>query len=105
MKAQLTFNLDQAIVMKDMGINRVANNNEEFLQLARNIARVYAMEHGEVTSDDVRKRCRVTPLHHNAWGAVFKGKEWEWTGKYRNSHSVSRHGGLQRVWRLRDESS
>ncbi len=88
--------------MKYQGIKQVARNNEHFLEVARDIARRHAMRYGEVTSDDVRKRCPLSPLHPNAWGAVFRGTEWESTG-YRTSHAVSRHGGMNRVWRLRSE--
>lgn len=98
---QLVFNLNEAIVLRDRGVKQVADNNKHFLTIARNVARRTAMRKGEITSDDVRKNCPLEPLHPNAWGAVFKGKEWAFTGKYRTSHAVSRHGGLQRVWRLR----
>ena len=99
---QLAFNLDQAIVMRDQGIRQVAKNNSQFLQVARHVAKQFALRHGEVTSDDIRKRCVLSPAHPNAWGAVFRGKEWVSTG-YRTSHAVSRHGGMQRVWRLRND--
>ena len=98
---QLDFNLTEAITLRDQGIRQVAENNAEFLEIARNIARSLAELRIEITSDDVRRNCPIEPLHPNAWGAVFKTKEWEWTGKFRQSRVVSRHGGMQRVWRLR----
>ncbi len=98
---QLKFDLYEAIVLRDRGIKLVAQNNPHFLTVARNVARQIAMRQGEVTSDDVRRECPIDPLHHNAWGGIWKGKEWEWTGEYRTSHIVSRHGGEQKVWRLR----
>ena len=98
---QLLFNLDAATVLRDRGIKQVADNNQHFLEVHRHIARRIAAHKGEVTCDDVRRERTLEPLHHNAWGAVFKGKEWEWTGRYRTSHLVSRHGGPQKVWRLR----
>ena len=99
---QLDFSLPQAIVMRDRGIKQVARNNQHFLEVARYYARDQARRRGRITSDDVRKACPLDPLHPNAWGSVFKSKEWMWTGEYRQSHAVSRHGGMQRVWRLRD---
>ena len=98
---QLDFNLDTAIVLRDRGKKQVADNNPHFLSVTRNLARRIAMDKGEVTCDDVRRERTLDPLHHNAWGAVFKGKEWKWTGEYRTSHIVSRHGGPQKVWRLK----
>jgi len=97
---QLLFNLEAATVLRDRCIKQVADNNIHFLEVARNVARRIAMRQGEVTSDDVRRECQLEPLHHNAWGAVFRGKEWQAVG-YRTSHIVSRHGGSQKVWRLR----
>jgi hypothetical protein len=98
------FDLAEARKQRDEGIRRVAENNAEFLEAARGTARLVANSKGQVTADDVRKGCPVLPLHPNAWGAVFKGKEWEWTGQYRQSEAVSRHGGMQRIWRLTDHS-
>jgi len=99
---QLDFSLPEAIVLRDKGINQVADNNEHFLEVARFHARDQARRRGAITADDVRKVCPLDPLHPNAYGAIFKSGEWEWTGQYRRSHAVSRHGGMQRVWRLRD---
>ncbi len=98
---QLTFNLSEAIARKEQGIQQVADNNEHFLEVVRNIARSLAEAKYEITCDDVRKLCPIDPLHPNAWGAVFKTKEWEWTQKFRRSSLVQGHGNLQRVWRLR----
>ncbi len=98
---QFTFNLDEALIMRDRGMHLVAENNEEFLTVARNLARRIAMKQGTVTSDDIRKRCWLKPSHPNAWGTVIRGNEWEWTGEYRTSTIVSRHAGIQKVWRLR----
>lgn len=98
---QLTFNLSAAIELKNQGIRQVAENNEHFLFVARNIARSLAECRIEITSDDVRRSCPIEPLHPNAWGAVWKHKDFVWTGKYRQSRVVSRHGGMQRVWRIR----
>ncbi len=99
---QTAFDLTEAIHRRDAGIKQVAKNNAHFLEVARNIARSLATAKYEITSDDVRKACPIEPLHPNAWGAVFKGGNFEWTGKYRRSALVQGHGNMQRVWRLRD---
>lgn len=98
---QLAFNLDQALEARDEGIRQVADNNQFFLRVAREVARRLArMNGGEVTCDDVRKACPFDPLHPNAWGAVFRDKGFEFTGKLQKSALVQGHGNLQRVWRL-----
>ena len=98
---QQEFNLVEAIDRPDAGIRQVAENNEHFLEVARNIARSLAECRIEITADDVRKDCPIEPLHPNAWGAVFKTNEFEWTGEYRRSALVQGHGNMQRVWMLR----
>lgn len=98
---QLIFNLSEAITQRDIGIHQIADNNKQFLKVARNVAYSIAIAKYEITADDVRKVCPIDPLHPNAWGALFKSKEWEWTGKYRKSALVQGHGNMQRVWRLR----
>ena len=98
---QQTFNLPAAREARDSGIKQVALNNDYFLTEARCVAKEIASRRGSVTSDDVRREARLEPLHPNAWGAVFKDPDFEWTGEYRQSQSVSRHGGMQRVWKLK----
>ena len=98
---QLDFNLPEAIVRRDEGIRQVAENNTEFLKIARAVAKNQARLLGAITSDDVRRVCPVEPLHPNAYGAIFKTKDWEWQGYYRKSSLVQGHGNMQRVWKLR----
>lgn len=98
---QLVFSLPEAIAQKDQGIRQVAQNNQHFLEVARDLARKLARLYGEITADDVRKQMSLEPLHYNSWGAVFQGKEWLWTGRFRRSELVQGHGNLQRVWRLK----
>ena len=98
---QLDFNLPEAIVRRDEGIRQVAENNTEFLKIARAVAKNQARLLGAITCDDVRRVCPIEPLHPNAWGSLFQTKVWEWTGKYRKSALVQGHGNRQMVWRLR----
>lgn len=94
------FDLVEALKGRDEGIARVAENNESFLAAARATARRIARRKGSVTADDVRAECSLEPLHPNAYGAVFKSRDFIWTGAYRRSSLVQGHGNLQRVWRL-----
>jgi len=99
-----TFNLELALEARDEGIRRVAANNEQFLNVARAIARQLASERGAITMDDVRASCHLEPLHYNAWGAVFKHKDFQATGEYRKSALVHGHGNRQMVWGLKKEN-
>ena len=99
----MKFDLKEARRLRDEGIETVAENNADFLAVARSIAKRLARGRigKSITCDDVRKRCPITPNHPNAWGAVFKEKTvWLFTGDYQQSAIVSRHGGMQRIWRL-----
>ena len=73
--------MSTATELKEAGMEKVALNNEEFLDTIRKFASRYATEHGSVTTDDLHKYADafgVYPKHHNAWGAVFAQKHL-WT--------------------------
>jgi len=95
------FDLITALEKRDQGIEQVAANNDRFLFITRRVARTLARANGHVTMDEVRQYCRLKPLHPNAWGAVFKHPDFEFTGRFVQSENVSRRGGMQRVWRLK----
>jgi len=96
------FNQQLAIQFRESGIKQCADNNQHFLRVARNIALALARKNGSVTSDDVRRNCPLDPLHPNAYGGIFKDRRFKWSGEFRQSHLVSRRGGLQRLWVLSD---
>ncbi len=98
---QLDFNLDEAIARRDEGIQQVAENNQHFLEVARRTAKRLAHPMCEITADDVRRVCPIDPLHPNAWGGLFRTKDWEWTGRFRKSALVQSHGNRVMVWRLK----
>ena len=90
---------------KQEGMALAANNpeREDLLTLARDRAKIVVRERGEVTMDDVVLRLAqdgydVSALG-NAAGSVFRGKEWEFTGKFIKSARVANHSRLLRVWR------
>jgi hypothetical protein len=65
---------------REEGISRVAGNSAMFLARMRNKAIYISNLFGKVTSDDLRCYAKVwdiEPHHPNAWGAVFKGKNWK----------------------------
>ena len=101
MRQTTIFDIDQARIKRDQGLQQVSDNNQRFVTVARETAKHIARRQGTVVMDDVRRECPFEPLHPNAWGSVFRGREWVFTGQYVQSKNVSRKGGMQRVWRLR----
>lgn len=103
-----THSLALGETLKAHGIDRAALNRAEILELAREVALEIARGHvlGEVTADDVylalQDAGEPTELLGPAAGAIFRGKEWVWTGQWVPSTRVSNHARLNRVWRLRN---
>ena len=96
--------LPEGLRRKERILAYMAERHAGWIDVARRVARSFAKRNGTVTADDVREylyAVDVRPNHHNAWGAVFKGSEWEWTGGYHRSAAPSRHGNMQRIWRLK----
>lgn len=98
--AQLT--LEDALARKVAGLARVAGTHPDFVPRLRAAARAYALQHGTVTADDVRRlagELGLRPRHPNAWGAVLSGKGWVKVGE-RASEVPSNHGHRNSVWKL-----
>lgn len=88
---------------KQLGLALVERNNPNFVETMRSRARVLARRNGAVTSDDLRGEAialGVEPAHPNAWGAIFRGKEWALEG-FEPSVHPSNHGRTIRRWSLR----
>jgi hypothetical protein len=90
---------------KKAGMDQVEGNAERWVDRARQEARAICKIQGEVCSDMVRSAMEVSldwfPHHSNAYGTVFRGGEWEWTGRWHTSTLVTNHGRVQRIWRLK----
>ncbi len=102
MQSTLNFTASQAA--KKRGMSRSARNNAVFLVWARSIARMIAVTRGTVTTDDIRRVAVETghpPATPQAWGSIFKDKEWEFTGNREPSKHIANHGRELKVWRLR----
>jgi hypothetical protein len=98
------FDAPEAELRKAAGLAQVYRHNETWVSIARRCAESIAREHGTVTADEVRNvlyPLGYIPRHPNAWGAVFKGTQFEWTGEWIKSRIPERHGNNIRVWRLR----
>jgi len=81
--------------------------NRNLMEAARSVARALAHQNGTVTADDVvlrfaRNRINLTAKLGNAMGSLFRGDEWEFTGRYVKSERVHAHSNLLRVWKLRE---
>lgn len=96
------FNKEASARARDEGIAAVSASSAEWLEQARLVARLICTANGTVCADDVRRSMIHNPAPKpNAWGAVFKSSDFEQTGEIRKSEAVSRHRGVQYVWRLK----
>jgi hypothetical protein len=94
----MTFDLRLGRRAKEAGMNLAAANKSDLLERARTIAISIASRKGEVTADDV-----VAELGEslgNAAGSLFRGKQWRFTGRWRQSPRASNHAHQNRVWEL-----
>jgi hypothetical protein len=83
-------------------LDLVEDNGQVFVKTMRGYARMVAREHGEVTSDDLRRhaeRIGLYPHHKNAWGAILRRPMFKPIG-HTQSKIRSNHGRLIRVWGL-----
>lgn len=100
---------------KEEGMDRAAGNNQTWLQMVREQAIEVSRTKGEVWIDDLRRwadkedcepdkfcdGCNAgscSLVHQNAWGCVFRGPGWVWTGEYRKSEYASNHARDVKVW-------
>jgi hypothetical protein len=76
---------------------------DTLLTQAREFARSHAIYWGEVNADNVSKWLELNGLPDlgPAAGSLFRGKEWEFTGQFKQSTRKTNHARLLRVWRLR----
>ena len=91
---------------RDRGVARVETNSARWVQAIRRHAELIARTDGTVTADDLRtldgnlRYSGIAPSHPNAWGSIFRTKEWEACG-YVNSRCPSNHARRITVWRLK----
>ena len=92
--------------LKKQGMTLAATHDGKIklLDIARHYARAIALQHPEheVNADDVSMRMikeGITEKLGAASGSMFKGKEWEFTGKRIKSKRISNHSREIKVWR------
>lgn len=101
MKASL-FDLDEARARKEQGMALAAEHQPSGLDLAREIAATLGRRCGEVDADMVG---RILKHEHGieslgpAAGSIFKGKNWEFTGRRKLSARKKNHARELKVWR------
>ena len=94
-------NLFSGIFLRDRGLDLTGLNNLPWLERIRDIATQISRRKGSVSADDLRAYAFENndyPKHHNAWGAVFKGKGWLMVGR-KKSTTISAHAREIKVWR------
>lgn len=90
--------------LKEDGMAKAADNRQEQLEIARDIAKRIAKEQGTVNADDVGralKRIGINTLGPAA-GSLFRGKEWVFTGQWVKSKRITNHSRMIRVWKLKE---
>jgi hypothetical protein len=88
-------------VLKEQGLNDVAEHAEHFVSVMRRVARKISEESGFVSTDNLRvyaDQLGIVPHHSNAWGAVFMGKHWKVVSR-KQSQYPGNHAREIRVWR------
>jgi len=91
---------------RDRGVARVETNSAKWIGLMRDHANWIARKEGQVSADELRwyadelERTGLAPSHPNAWGAIFRTRNWVECG-WVKSRCVSNHARMIRVWRLK----
>ena len=86
---------------KERGMALAADAVPTLLDRAREYAR--SLGQGSVTADDVSEWLEQQGLPDlgPAAGSLFRGPEWEFTGRFVQSTRKTNHARLLRVWRLK----
>lgn len=92
------FDLPKGEALKQRGMEVAASTRIEDLELARQELRIIAQGRPDrcVTADDAAR----FNLGNSA-GSLFRGGEWEFTGRWEKSKRPARHANNLRVWRMR----
>ena len=88
---------------KKWGMAVAEDAADTLLTRAREYARECAVRWGEVNADDVSQWLEQTgkPDLGPAAGALFRGREWVFTGRFVQSTRKTNHARLLRIWKLR----
>lgn len=93
-------------VLRDEGMERVAEHNTDWLSDARREAARVCARQGVVSAVEVRQWADRAndglgyyPDHPNAWGSIFRGPQWQATGEWVQCQHPDGHARSVRVWR------
>jgi len=90
---------------KESGIRLASSNREELLAIARMIAYELAKKYGQVHADMVFRvmhdKYGIQSIG-NASGAIFRTKDFVFTGNWYKSKRVTNHARMIRIWKLKD---
>lgn len=92
---------------RDKGIASVSSHNEDWSYRARQAMRRACHQRLTVSAVDLQRWAKNNddwPEHMNAFGAVFRGKEWVWTGDLVQCRHKKGHARTVKVWTLADDS-
>lgn len=92
-------------IERNRGIDRAERKSVDWVRAMRNVAKIVARQQGEVSSADIREICEQSdywPHSPAAWGALFRGGEFEHTGRYEKARHKDGHARRVGIWRLKD---
>ena len=87
---------------KKEGLDIVESNTKKWILRVRAEAGRLARANGTVSADDLRRWSddrNDHPHHPNAWGAVFRGKEWSPVGHKKSTYTTNNAREIK-VWSL-----
>jgi hypothetical protein len=91
--------------LKKAGIQRVIENNADYVAEARLMARRVAEARGYVSSDDIQELFPPPPwAHHNVMGAVFADPMFK-PVKFVRSSRPSAHGRMIRLYKVMEDGN
>lgn len=99
----MKFDATQSEEQKEIGMARAAAANKEQLSIARQIAKELALATStlECNADMVQEKLIQKGIDlGNAAGSIFRGNDWQFTGRFVKSERVHAHANLLRVWKF-----
>lgn len=97
------FSATQGVQEQQAGVAQAAAFRAEILSRARYAAKILGKTGSVVTADDVYALLIANGYNIDALGpaagAIFRGKNWKFTGEWKQSNRVSNHARLNRVWK------
>lgn len=102
MHNQEGFSAVAGIAEQQAGVNAAAASRARILAKARDVAVRLGRVGSVVTADDVYASLIATGQNIDslgpAAGAIFRGKNWKFTGMWQQSTRTSNHARLNRIW-------